>query len=462
VPRKLITSLALVAALQGAAAAQDGPVPTAPPFNPPQLQPSLLDFLTGKPVAEMMKLSKTDPLLRPPFAGAPIDTPKGLAADIKAKELDVPNRIAAARYLGTLDCVAFPEARQMLIAMALEDPFEPVRYEAVMALRVMLSRGMENPQRSAHIAGCGCQHCKEREKQVKKIAKETHRHQHRAEVHAMLCPPNPCDLVHQVLPQVIHAPCEMVQNLKLRCQTGVPPEALRYDWCRGCCDAETLNALSKIAYDRDEQGCPLEPSPRVREAAASALLLCDCIPKPYVPVPVPEPAPAVPPPAPPVEGDLPPLREGDLPRIEEPPPELFDLEPMASRPRILETSSARPAIAFDPFAVANRQAPPLSALDDYCIVSLTDRKFEKANPAIRSVYKGRTFFFSTDAAKARFDAAPERFAPAFLGMDPVVYVATGEVREGHLLREYGGRFYLFVSEKSWQTFQQNPTRFAAR
>ena len=463
------------------ASAQEEAVPTAPPFNPPQLSPSLLDFLTGQPVALNKKLAKTPLLLQPPFAGAPIDTPKGLAADIKAKEVDVPNRIAAAQYLGTLDCVAFPEARQMLLAMAQEDPFEPVRYEAVMALRVMLMRGMDNPDRAAHIAGCGCEKCKDREKQIKKIAKETKKNAHHAKVKEA-CPKNPCELVHKTLPLIIHAPCKLVEKIKLRCQTKVPAEALRYDWCKGCCDAETLNALAKIANDLDEQGCPLEPSPRVRAAAADALLLCDCIPRP--------PQPMVPIPAPPVEPDEP-MGEGpaeqrgeggaDTPGIEEPlVPEVPDaplpdaerfeeLDPSAgNQPRLLKTGSkgqrgrVETAEGFDPAAAAQAAYPPVPALRDYCVVAIHDHRFARANPEYSAVYKGRTYFFESAESRSRFEADPAQFAPAFCGMDPVCYVELSEVREGRLLREHAGRFYLFVDEANWETFQANPSRFAAR
>ena len=67
-----------------------------------------------------------------------------MAAGIRAVQLDVPNRIKAAAYLGTVDCVTYPQAQTMLIATMQEDPSEEVRYEAVMALRMMLSRGCGN------------------------------------------------------------------------------------------------------------------------------------------------------------------------------------------------------------------------------------------------------------------------------------------------------------------------------
>ncbi|MCA9197713.1 MAG: hypothetical protein KDA87_09255 [Planctomycetales bacterium] len=41
-----------------------------------------------------------------------------------------------------------------------------------------------------------------------------------------------------------------------------------------CCNEDILKTLARIAYERDETGCYLEASKRVREAAAGALALC--------------------------------------------------------------------------------------------------------------------------------------------------------------------------------------------
>jgi hypothetical protein len=43
---------------------------------------------------------------------------------------------------------------------------------------------------------------------------------------------------------------------------------------RSCCSEELTNKLYEIAYERDETGCFLEPSERVRNAAAEALRAC--------------------------------------------------------------------------------------------------------------------------------------------------------------------------------------------
>lgn len=124
------------------ARAQDAPA-TSPEFTPPPLQHALGDFVTGLPLAVKMKMLCTPKLLKPPFAGQPVDTIKGLAGKIKAEEVDAKHRAEAARYLGTVDCVVYPEARDMLVQTVQEDPSERVRYEAAKALQVMLSRGQD-------------------------------------------------------------------------------------------------------------------------------------------------------------------------------------------------------------------------------------------------------------------------------------------------------------------------------
>ncbi len=61
-----------------------------------------------------------------------------------------------------------------------------------------------------------------------------------------------------------------------------------------CCNKEIHEKLMKIVYDMDDRGCPVEPSARVRAAAARAL--CACPPPPPTvisedPPPVPSPEP---------------------------------------------------------------------------------------------------------------------------------------------------------------------------
>ena len=543
----LLAAAAALLLSPAAAPAQVELEPT-PPFEPPQLQPSLLDFLTGRPVSQRMEIAHTPELLQPEFAGAPLDSPKGLAAAIKALELDVPNRVAAARYLGTLDCVQFPEAKQQLIAMATEDPFEEVRYAAVMSLRVMLARGTDNPKRAngwKAAGGCGCQSCVERAEAIEEIEEETEKFQRKGKLKE-LCPANPCEVVTKTIPGLLKLPCERIKARRFERRNDQPLEATRLDFCEGCCDEETMNALAAIAYDqRKESLCPVEPSVRVREAAAQALLLCGCYKRAgFVPdgpdvTPAPMPLPladpdVVPAPAPRPLDDLDPddepefvepRREGPVrPRTEGP----LDLErrrddggdyldvprvpgdtdgdgkyeleidpgdsdaverlndaldavgdDLSGTPRRRRVrpaaaagpgravladaaghSAAGPAAAFVPAEHAAADAPPVAALDTLCLVSLRNKSFAPASPEHRCVYGGRTYFFSSAAARAAFLADPADYAPAYCGVDPVAYLDAGELTEGAVLRQHAGRFYLFATAANWETFKANPARYA--
>lgn len=119
------------------------PVETSAPFESPDLSMSLLDIVTGLPVAKKVKELFTPKLLREPFAGAPIDSAKGLAAKIQGEQLDVKNRITAAEFLAEVDCRAYPDAQKQLIKLMLEDPSEEVRLAAVEAIQVQFERGLD-------------------------------------------------------------------------------------------------------------------------------------------------------------------------------------------------------------------------------------------------------------------------------------------------------------------------------
>lgn len=423
------TCLAQLPAPKGA------PIPQTPEFTNPEIQPTLGDWLLGKPLARECKISQTDPLQRPAFAGAPVDSLKGMAAGIKAVELDAPNRIRAAQYLGTLDCVTYPQAQDMLIQVMQEDPIEDVRYEAVMALRMMLTRSCVNLD-----GECDCDSCKLK----KKIAKESKSHSKKAQHE---CPKNPCELVHQTLPKILHAPCKICQRIKKG-----PLEATRYDCCRGCCNEKVLNALSRVAYETDEFGCCVEPSARVREAAAMGLNLCCnawAPPMQYV-------VPTVPP--------IPVKEETDVPQRKEEtiqPPATDNNSAKVARP-IRQVSSS---VSMTKSAEGHPKTIP--AIGEHCIVGLKARQFEPAKAEFRSVFEertyffaeSRTYFFASAAAKAEFDRNPTAYAVAYGGLDPVDFIESRTKVDGQYLREYEGRFYLFATKENWEAFKAKPSRY---
>ncbi|MCA9064312.1 MAG: hypothetical protein KDA96_14680, partial [Planctomycetaceae bacterium] len=108
---------------------QPGPDNSAPPWG---------EFLPW--------IQRQDPLLRAPshMKKLPDDggDAAGVAAMIRARELDIPNRKRAIKYLGKLDCGQFPEAKKALLGMLdpQKEQWEEVRYEAAKNLRSMMER----------------------------------------------------------------------------------------------------------------------------------------------------------------------------------------------------------------------------------------------------------------------------------------------------------------------------------
>lgn len=419
-------TLIVVASCVGQVSAQD----TSPAFEQPNIKPTLRDFLSGRPIAERLRIRKTDELLRPPFAEKPVDSVKGLAASIRAEELDVCNRVKAAEYLGTVDCKAYPEAQEMLIDTMHNDKYELVRLAAAKALGNMLKRVPQqcrilavNPD--ADLEGCP----------MKKRGYQ--------------------------------APWEKSDK---RFLSG-------YDQCPGCCNEDVLNALAKTAYEVNDDGCCFEPSPRVRQMAAWALSQCGICCReqawPFV-----EPTPTDPPEEPPVkkqQGEVDPTKSGEVDPTKSGeqdadteagegtdaaflvPPSLTELDKKAREkadflvpPPVdgVEVVSAEvPAVEEN---VAN--LPALAALRDYCIVGLHRNEFKKVDEAFYSVFEGRLYYFASKAAKETFDTAPQKYAVALSGMDPVEYTRTGDHVEGKYLRRCNGRFFLFSTKENWTAF----------
>jgi hypothetical protein len=73
---------------------------------------------------------------------------------------------------------------------------------------------------------------------------------------------------------------------------------------RSCCSEDVVKQLSKIAYERDDNGCFVEPSERVREAAIEAMGICcmDRGPPIQIETTPPRPVEGADQPPPPVEG----------------------------------------------------------------------------------------------------------------------------------------------------------------
>ena len=155
--------------------AQDPPVATAPPFKPAPINGTLVDFVTGLPVSHSMQVMATPKLLRPGFAGEAVNTAKGLASKIKAKEEDVPKRVKAAKYLGKVDCQAFPESQDQLLDLVVNDEFEEVRLAAAKGFKEQFSKGCdEKPSKKKQRRYDTCRGCCNNVKVLNKLAERAY------------------------------------------------------------------------------------------------------------------------------------------------------------------------------------------------------------------------------------------------------------------------------------------------
>ncbi len=106
-----------------------------------------------------------------------------------------------------------------------------------------------------------------------------------------------------------------------------------------------------------------------------------------------------------------------------------------------------------------------AALNGYCPVELQEKEEWLAGRAeFQSTYRGQVFRFASAAAQRRFIAAPEKYAPAQSGNDPVFAIEENRVVPGSVQHSavWQGRLYLFASSASLAAFRANPARYTSR
>jgi YHS domain-containing protein len=101
-------------------------------------------------------------------------------------------------------------------------------------------------------------------------------------------------------------------------------------------------------------------------------------------------------------------------------------------------------------------------LEGYCPVTLSDRGvWTEGRAQWGARHRGRTYLFAGPEQQQAFLAAPDRYAPALSGDDPVVVVDQGRSMPGR--RAYGvtyqSRMYLFSSPETRAQFAANPDRY---
>lgn len=187
------------------------------------------------------------------------------AAKAKAAKHKIHKKKGALKYLAGLGCVPErPEVAAAILA-AMGDPDEPVRYEAVKAVLQTAGNCMSDDQKKAMRKALGLH-------EACALAKDK-------------CHKAVCDCIDVLFgkappPQHKHEMLEKLHGLLPgRKEECVDPSTQEPDACSkrygNCCTPEIRAKLQELAFGRDENGCFLERSERIRTAARQAVEACD-------------------------------------------------------------------------------------------------------------------------------------------------------------------------------------------
>jgi YHS domain-containing protein len=114
---------------------------------------------------------------------------------------------------------------------------------------------------------------------------------------------------------------------------------------------------------------------------------------------------------------------------------------------------------------AERIATLRSPLENFCPVELRDKeKWIAGRADFQATYDGQVYHFSSAAARQRFAAAPEKYAPVQRGNDVVLAMEENRSVAGSIRHSavWQGRVYLFASSASLAAFRQDPARYIDR
>jgi hypothetical protein len=187
------------------------------------------------------------------------------AALAKAAKHKIHKKKQALKYLAGLGCSPDrPEVAPALLA-AMSDPDEPVRYEAVKAVLQTAGNCMSDDQKKAMRKALGFH-------EACSLAKDKC---HKAVcdcIDALFGKAPPPQHKHELL-EKLHG---LIPNRKEECPDPATEEPEACGKTLGnCCSPEIREKLLKLAYGRDDNGCFLERSERVRTAAQQAVNACN-------------------------------------------------------------------------------------------------------------------------------------------------------------------------------------------
>ena len=189
------------------------------------------------------------------------------AAKAKAAKHEICKKKKALEYLANLGCSPeHPEVGPAIIA-AMGDPDEPVRYAAVKAALQTAAGCQSREQKKSMRKSLGCiEVCHDLKKKIEKKF---------------------CDCIDRIFGKAPPKERPCVKKMK-ECHENVMSHFTGEQNCKDhskedcpcgnghgpCCSPEMREKLQQLAYGRDDNGCFLETSERVRDVAGLALQAC--------------------------------------------------------------------------------------------------------------------------------------------------------------------------------------------
>jgi YHS domain-containing protein len=98
----------------------------------------------------------------------------------------------------------------------------------------------------------------------------------------------------------------------------------------------------------------------------------------------------------------------------------------------------------------------------YCPVTLSSsRKWEKGVPQFAGTFRGQTYYMATEEALRDFNLNPQRYAPQFLGCDPVLVAKNDRAVLGstRYAAFYDDDLYLFSTDQNRKQFKSEPDKY---